>query len=126
MIYIKPFDYIFYRIATSKFYQKLDSKTPYIWAFGALSFCQLCNVLTIIGIFQTIHGKNILSIPNLSMKIGIPLGVFNMLFVTTEKKYRWLIEKYKNEENRTLKGWFVISYVTISILTFLIITDFCL
>lgn len=49
-----------------------------------------------------------------------------MLFVTTEKKYRWLIEKYKNEENRTLKGWFVISYVTISILTFLIITDFCL
>ncbi len=48
MIHIKPFDYIFYRIATSKFYQKLDSKTPYIWAFGALSFCQLCNVLTII------------------------------------------------------------------------------
>ena len=112
MVHIKYFDYVFYKIATSKFYQKVDPKMPYIWAFGVLQFCQLCNILTLVGIYDIFTGVNLASEPKTFVwKIAFPLSVFNVFFVMTEKKYKWLIERYKNEAHKKLKGWLVILYI---------------
>jgi hypothetical protein len=97
MIKLKFFDYCFYRFATTKYLQKRDPKTPYIWAFGWLSFCQLGNVLTIIDIYQ-IYTNTTYDAATLVWSIAIPISIINIFFITTEKKYQCLVEHYKEEK----------------------------
>ena len=117
MIRLKFFDYVFYRIATTKYYQKVDPKTPYIWAFGCVSFFQLGNILTIVDIYQ-IFTKVRFDNASLVWSISIPLSIINVFFITTEKKYKWMVEHYKNEKNKIIKGWGVFLYMIGSVLAF--------
>jgi hypothetical protein len=118
MIHLKFFDYVFYRLATTRYYQKVDPKTPYIWAFGLLSFFQLCNILTIVNIYQ-IFTHVIFDIKVLVWSIAIPLSIINIFFVTTKKKYEWAVEHYKNEKNKKIKGWGIFLYMFVSFVLFM-------
>jgi accessory gene regulator protein AgrB len=105
-------------MATTRYLQKVDPKTPYIWAFGWISSCQLGNILTITGIYQIFTNTTLDNDKLLVWSIAIPLSIVNMFFMTTEKKYKWLVEHYKDEKNKKIKGWGVFLYVIGSMLAF--------
>ena len=99
--------------------QKVDPKHPFIWASTWVTGAQLFNILTIINIYyiftnSTYDGD----IKLLVWSIVIPLCIINYFILLTEKKYIKLKEKYKEENNRKLKGWGVALYESLSILIY--------
>ena len=93
------FEYCFYRIATTKYFKKVDSKTPWIWAFGWTSFCELLNIMTIINTYH-IFNKSTYNFEFVFILICIPVYFINVFILLTEKKYKRLLEYYKEENNK--------------------------
>ena len=50
------------------------------------------------------------------ISICITLALVNALFLLTRKKYEALKIRYKDEENKKIKGWGVILYIVLSLL----------
>ena len=48
---VRYFDYLYYRIATSDFYQKTAHQYAYIYAYGLVSLLEGFNILTVIKLF---------------------------------------------------------------------------
>lgn len=113
------FDYCFYRIATTRYFQKVDPKMPWIWAFGWVSFCQTGNVLTLIDVYQ-IFTNSTYNYESWIWPIAIFISIINM-FLLTEKKYNRLVEHYKEEKNKKIKGWGVFLYVLGSLFIYIYI-----
>ncbi|MDR1198829.1 MAG: hypothetical protein LBK94_07445 [Prevotellaceae bacterium] len=114
---IKFFDYCFYRIATTKYFQKVDPKTPYIWAFGWTQFCELLNILTFINIYHLFDNSRY-DYEIVPILICIPLSIINVFILLTKKKYNKSIAYYKDEKHKKLKGWGIFLYVIGSMLAF--------
>jgi hypothetical protein len=112
------FEYCFYRIHFLYVHKKIASD-PNIYASGLVSGCQLFNVLTIINIFQIFTNSTYDGdIKFLIWSIALPIFLINYFILLTEKKYIKLKEKYKEENNRKLKGWGVALYESLSILIY--------
>jgi len=48
---VRFFDYLYYRIATSKYYQKTAQQYAYIYAYGIVSLLEGFNILIVIKLF---------------------------------------------------------------------------
>jgi hypothetical protein len=113
---MKLFDYCFYRIHSVYIHKKID-KHPRIYACGWTSFSQLCNMLSVVLLFCFVFNlKYDFKIIILTLTIGI--YVTNYFFLLTEKKYKELTKKYKEEKNKKLKGWLVFLYIFGSLLLY--------
>ena len=110
---IKFFEYCFYRIRNSKLSQ-LSGNHPQATASALISYCETMNILTIIFAFHLFY-KNQHYLILCVIAIIIFLYVINTCLLLTEKKYKRLIEYYKDEKHKKLKGWGVFLYVVGSI-----------
>ena len=112
------FDYCFYRISTSWYYRKIEPSTPYIWVCGQVTGCEVFNIMTLINVYHLINHSTynfeIVFIP-----ILIIVAMVNIFVLLTQKKYEFLIEHYKDEKHKKLKGWGVFLYVISSLFLFL-------
>jgi len=116
------FEYCFYRCVSSKFNQKLDKEeyldiAPSVW----ITLCQTCNITTLITIFYILVDTKFdfeIVIPS----ICIPLFLINTLFLLTRKKYEALKIRYKDEKNKKLRGWGVVSYIILSFSIWIIVS----
>ena len=118
---IKFFDYCFYRCAFSKFAQKLDKEeyshiAPAVW----ITLCQSWNIIMFIMIFHIIIDEEF-DFSTVYISICIPLVLVNALFLLTRKKYEALKIRYKDENNKKLKGWGVGLYILLSFLLVMIV-----
>ena len=105
------FDYVFYRITDSRYYQFVDPIDTWIWGWGVLSTCEYFNVCSII-----------ISIV-LLFKLNIDINAIYLINLTrySEKKYKKLKEKYTIEHGRKLKGMAVFFYITGSVILFIMV-----
>jgi hypothetical protein len=110
------FEYCFYRICFVYYKRKIDT-SPNVYACGWVCAAQLFNILTIINIYQ-IFTNAIFDKAILVWGIAIPIYFVNYFIFFTKQKYKWMVEYYKNEKHRKLKGWGVFLYVSVSILVF--------
>ena len=114
---LKFFDYCFYRITYSKYYQRVDKKDPYIWAWGGISLSQTCNVLTFITLYHIIKGIEY-DFVIVGISIYVTIYFLNIFLFLPIKKYKEMGKWEKNEKYRTLKGWGVFLYILLSMLVF--------
>ena len=115
------FEYCFYRYSSCKFSQKQDKEDPYLAPIAWVTFCQMCNILTIITIYYLIIETKF-DFPSVCLTIAITLYLINSFFFLTKKKYEALKERYKDEKNRKRKGWGVALYIFLSFLIWLLVT----
>jgi hypothetical protein len=118
MLMYRFFEYCFYRIATVYIKRKID-KHPFVYACGWVTFGQLGNILTIFDIYQIFTNRILGNDKLLIWSIVLPLYIINTFFFMNEKKYKWMVEHYKEEKNRKIKGWAVFLYEIVSLLAFL-------
>ena len=83
------FDYIFYRIADSKYYQFVDPKDAWIWGWGLLSTCEYLNACSVIMGLIVLLKINITVNTVLILCIALPIYLINLLKYN-EKKYKML------------------------------------
>ncbi len=119
---MKFFDYCFYRIHQVYIKRKID-KHPQVYSSNWVSFGQVSNIMVFVQLFLYL-----LEIKCHILLIAAPLYIIisgmNCFFIMTTEKYEKLLEMYKNETHRTLKGWGVLLYEVISfaLCAFLILT----
>jgi len=114
---LKFFEYCFYRIAYSKYYQRVDKKEPYIWAWNGISFSQTCNVLTFITLYHIIKGIEY-DFVIVGISIYVTIYFLNIFVFLPIRKYKEMGKWKKDEKYRTLKGWGVFLYILLSMLVF--------
>jgi len=114
---LRFFDYCFYRITYSKYYQRVDKKDPYIWAWGWISLCQTFNVLSIIIIYYLIIDTKF-NFKLVCIPIYLTIYFLNIYCFLPIKKYKEMGKLEKNEKYRKLKGWGVILYILLSFAIF--------
>jgi len=106
---MKFFYYCFYRISNA--YEKLEGSGSYLTGNVMVAGCFGFNILTLIHVFLSFTEKKLTTTEGATFIIV--LCVLN-LFIMTEKKYNKLSDRWKNEKYKTLKGWLVAGYVTLS------------
>lgn len=95
----------------SFFYKKKIASIPYPYPLSWVALCQVCNIMTVIGLFHVVRLKyNLAIFVCLSVACIIITFVINC-FLLTERKYKNLTEKHKDEKHKTIKGWGVFLYV---------------
>lgn len=107
------FYYCFYRISTV--YKHIDNKDYYVYGSVIVSGCQSLNLLSILSIifhFLQLKQSNIII-----AFVIISFCIFN-LFILDKKKYTELFDRWKRENNKKAKGYFVLVYIIISILIY--------
>jgi hypothetical protein len=117
------FYYCFYRIANSKFYKVLDANYGYIYAWGIISLCQAWNILTLLSIpYMYIRKMYDIKVVGCTM---ILVGIINLIFFLTEKKYYQLKERWKDEDKKqkAVRGWLIALYVVSSAIMFFVGLD---
>ena len=116
---IKFFEYCFYRI--SAFYDKKVYSPPFAYSITWVSFPQTCNIITVINLFCFIvklkYDFHLIILLACYFIVIITTFVING-FLLTEKKYKELIKRYKNEKHKKIKGWGVFLYVICSMFLF--------
>lgn len=117
------FDYIFYRIADSKYYQFVDPKDAWIWGWGLLSTCEYLNACSVIMGLIVLLKINITVNTVLILCIALPIYLINLLKYN-EKKYKMLKKIYKVEPKRKIKGIAVFSYIIGSIALYIVVCFF--
>ena len=113
---VRCFDYLYYRIATSAYYQKTAHQYAYIYAYGLVSLLEGFNILTVIKLITFILNIEIRTIFILIF-CCIPLVTINM-FRFNETKLAQLKETYKGERNRRKKGYIIIIYSLVTVALF--------
>lgn len=111
------FDYVFYRITDSRYYQFVDPNDTWIWGWGVLSTCESINVCSAIMFLFSIVNRIVSSPVIVVLSIFIPIFIAN-LFRYNGKKYKILKEKHSNDSNRIIKGIGVLCYVIGSMMLF--------
>lgn len=111
------FDYVFYRITDSKYYQFVDPKDTWVWGWGLLSTCECLNVCSVIMFIFSMFSKTIPSPKILVLIIFLPIFITN-LFRYNEERYMMLKGKHIGDSNRKIKGICVVSYIIGSIILF--------
>ena len=109
------FYYVFYR--ASKFYEDWGEKNGHI-AGGVVVFMSIGSIVLSIMIFVLYHLFNEKISTHIIWIIIIITSILSLFL--NRKKHEELVEKYKNEENSQLKGWFVFSYVVGSVILFFV------
>lgn len=116
---INSINYIFYRI--SLYYEN----TGIILGYGddghsggsnLTAFLLACNFETIIII---IHTFRMVKVPLYDLYIDCFVYMVFYFFYFSGKKYQALKEKYKNENNKTKKGYAVLAYMIMSFVLFI-------
>lgn len=113
------FDYVFYRITDSRYYQFVDSKDTWVWGWGLLSTCESINVCSVIMFILSMFNQIVPSPEILVLCIFLPIFIAN-LFRYNEKKYTMLKKKYVDCSDRKIKGIGVVSYIIGSMILFAI------
>jgi hypothetical protein len=108
----KFFEYCFYRICYVYNKRKID-KHPYIFACGWVALGQISNIMTIINLYFIINQTKY-NFPLVFIPILIVVYVSNFLIFFTDRKYKYYLEYYKNENHRKIKGWGVFFYILVS------------
>lgn len=107
------FYYCFYRISSA--YKYLDSKDYHIYGGVIVSGCQAFNLLSILSIVFYLLGLKQSKL--IIVFVIISFCILN-LFILDKKKYAELNERWKSESNKMVRGYFVLAYIVISILTY--------
>ena len=113
---VRFFDYLYYRIATSKYYQKTAQQYAYIYAYGIVSLLEGFNILIVIKLFTFFLNIEIRT-PLILVFCCIPLVIINMCRYN-EKKLAQLKEIYKEERNRKKNGYIIIIYSVVTVALF--------
>lgn len=113
---VRCFDYLYYRIATSGYYQKTTHQYAYIYAYGLVSLLEGFNILTVIKLLTFILNIEIRT-TFILLFCCIPLVLFNMCRLN-EKKLAQLKETYKEERNRRRNGYIIVLYSLITVVLF--------
>jgi len=115
---MKFFEYCFYRIHSWYVHKKVAS-TPRIYSTNWVSFGQIFNILMFIQIFCFIIDVKF-EILYIMLPLYIIIYGMNYFVLLTEKKYEKLVEKYKEESYKKLKGWGVFLYLISSLVVWLV------
>jgi len=114
------FDYVFYRITDSRYYQIVDPIDTWIWGWGVLSTCEYFNICSIIISSVLLFKLNININAILIICTALPIYLINLTRYN-EKKYKKLKNRYTIEHGRKLKGMAVFFYITGSIIFFIML-----
>lgn len=114
------FDYVFYRITASRYYQIADPIDTWIWGWGVLSTCEYFNVCSIIIGVVLLFKLNFHINAILIICTALPIYLINLTRYN-EKKYQKLKVRHTNEQGRKLKGMAVFFYITGSIILFIML-----
>jgi hypothetical protein len=98
-------------------HKRVDS-APRIYSTNWVSFGQVCNILSFIQILCFI-----INVKFEMIFVLIPLYIviygINYFFLLTDKKYEKLLEIYKYEKHKRIKGWGVFLYLIGSLVIWL-------
>lgn len=112
MVMLRFYDYVFYRVASSRFYQKVAPRTFCQGGFGVTTIAEVLNFITIISIICTIFDFEFTR-GMAKYWVNIPIIIFNC-FRFTEERYKVLNEQFKDEPNKKIKKYLLLLYLFIS------------
>lgn len=119
---VRFFDYLYYRIATSSYYQKTAHQYAYIYAYGLVSLLEGFNILTIIKLFSIFLNIEIKTTVILIF-CCIPLVIINTCRLN-ERRLAQLKETYKEETSRRKNGYIIIIYLLVTVVLFFCVLVF--